>query len=95
MTGALRPRTAGRIGPHQRLSEETLRATELNWHSLGPGELALSEFAAAGIETPDLDRIRRYRLGRVKDRLVELDYAGIVLYDPVHIRQSEITPRVV
>lgn len=79
---------AHRIGPHQELSEETKRATSLNWHSLGPGELALSEFAAAGIELPDLDLIREYRLKRVQERLVELDYAGIILYDPVHIRYA-------
>ena len=82
------PRTVGRIGPHQKISEETRRATELNWHSLGPGEPALSEFAAAGIEIPDLDVIRQYRLHRVQNRLIELDYAGIILYDPVHIRYA-------
>lgn len=86
MTEAISPRTVGRIGP--RSPEETSRATSLNWHSLGPGALALEEFAAAGITPPDLDAIRSYRLRRVRERLVELDYAGIVLYDPVHIRYA-------
>ena len=88
MTNDIRPPTSNRIGPHQRLSEETRRATSLNWHSLGPGDLALSDFAAASVELPDLDATRAYRLQRVQDRLAELDYAGIILYDPVHIRYA-------
>lgn len=60
----------------------------LNWHTLGPGEPALSEWAASGLELPNLEVIREYRLGRVRERLVEFDYAGIVLFDPINIRYA-------
>ena len=46
------------------------------------------EIEAAGIVLPDPDVVRRYRLQRVRDRLRDLDYAGIILYDPVHIRYA-------
>ena len=39
-----------KISPFQAPSEETLAyAKELNCHELGPGELALSEWAALGL----------------------------------------------
>ena len=91
MTGSedgIHPVSVGRIGPQQAISEETKRATALNWHSLGPGELALSDFAEAGVALPDLDAIREYRLKRVQQKLIEFDYAGVILYDPVHIRYA-------
>ena len=60
----------------------------LNWHTLGPGEPAVSEWAGLGLELPDLDTIREYRLGRVREKLVEFDYAGIVLADPLNVRYA-------
>ncbi len=81
-------RHRARIGVHQRASAETLAAARLNWHTLGPGEPALSEWAAAGLRTPDLDTIRRYRLGRVRRQLLRQDYAGVLLYDPINIRYA-------
>ena len=35
--------------------------------------------------------VRRYRLNRVRSRLQHLDYAGVILYDPVHIRNASDT----
>ncbi|HSF84369.1 MAG TPA: Xaa-Pro peptidase family protein [Acidimicrobiia bacterium] len=81
-------RHRAKIGAHQRASEETLAAARLNLHMLGPGEPALSEWAAAGLSTPDLDAIRSYRLERVRRQLVGMDYAGVLLYDPVNIRYA-------
>ncbi len=81
-------RHRARIGAHQRQSPETQAAARLNLHSLGPGEPVLSEWAAAGLETPNLDAIRRYRLGRVRRRLELFDYAGVLLYDPINIRYA-------
>jgi Xaa-Pro aminopeptidase len=70
------------------VSAETLAAAELNLHTLGPGEPVLSEWAAAGLRPPDLNAIRLYRLERVRQTLREMDYAGIVLYDPINIRYA-------
>ncbi len=36
----------------------------------------------------DLDQVRRYRLGRVREKLAQLDYAGILLFDPVNCRYA-------
>ena len=57
----------------------------MNRHSLGPGDLALSEWQAAGLELPDLAQIRRFRLERVRQYLHMFDYAGILLFDPIHV----------
>ena len=59
-----------------------------NRHSVGLPAETLAEIEAEGIVLPDLDVVRRYRLQRVRDRLIDLDYAGIILYDPVHIRYA-------
>ncbi|MGA7273123.1 MAG: aminopeptidase P family protein, partial [Acidimicrobiia bacterium] len=74
-------RYRARIGPEG-------RAASLNWHVLGPGEPALSEWAALGLELPDLEVIRRYRLERVREQLARFDYAGIVLFDPLNVRYA-------
>ena len=36
----------------------------------------------------DLDAVRRYRLARVREAVVQRDLAGIILYDPVNIRYA-------
>jgi Xaa-Pro dipeptidase len=36
----------------------------------------------------DLDAIRTYRLQRIRAKLIELDYAGIVVTDPINIRYA-------
>ena len=85
------PRVRSRIGSPGGGDAEYRRAVADNWHSIGLPPDALAEIEAAGIVVPDLDVVRRYRLGRVRNRLRELDYAGIVLYDPVHIRYASDT----
>jgi len=65
--------------------------TETNWHSLGPGDLALSEWQAAGLDLPDLTQIRNYRLARIRQHLRKFDYAGIVLFDPMNVRYATDT----
>lgn len=57
----------------------------MNWHTLGPGDPAISEWQAAGLKLPDLEQIRRYRLERVRLYLRKFDYAGIVLFDPINV----------
>ncbi|OLL31991.1 peptidase M24 [Burkholderia sp. SRS-W-2-2016] len=56
--------------------------------ALGPDRQTLDEWAAAGLTTPDLPALRRYRLARVREQLVRNDYAGVLLYDPVNIRYA-------
>ena len=36
----------------------------------------------------DMPALRAYRLGRVRDQLRRLDYAGVLLFDPINIRYA-------
>jgi Xaa-Pro aminopeptidase len=78
--------TVDRLAQRERLSRG--KAASLNQHVLGYGQQAESEWRAAGIPAPDLPRMRRYRLERVRAELKRRDYAGILLYDPVNIRYA-------
>ncbi len=89
--GTVGSRVRRRIGPTSGTSDEYHRAVADNRHTIGLPGLALSEIEAAGIVLPDLDAVRRYRLNRVRSRLQHLDYAGVIGYDPVHIRYASDT----
>jgi len=60
----------------------------LNRHTLGPGDLAESEWKEAGLASPDMTKVRECRLQRVRDKLKKFDCAGILLYDPLNIRYA-------
>ena len=51
---------------------------------------AARQHGAMEYSTPpcDLDRVRRYRLGRVRAALVERDLSGIILYDQINTRYA-------
>jgi len=68
--------------------EARRKAAALNQHVLGYGDVAEAEWAAAGIEAPDLRAMRQYRLARIRAELGRRDYAGALLYDPVNIRYA-------
>ncbi len=55
---------------------------------IGPTQLAFDEWAALGLELPDLTTLRHYRLGRIRQLLRELDLGGILLFDPLNIRYA-------
>jgi Xaa-Pro aminopeptidase len=55
---------------------------------LGPGELALEEWRALGLEPPDLEALRAERLARLRAALARRDYAGAVLTDPINLRYA-------
>ena len=74
-----------KIGSHLRDGEDIY---SLNKHALGPGELAQSEWLEVGLANPNMTKIREYRLKRVREKLVEFDCAGILLYDPLNIRYA-------
>ncbi|MEQ8666343.1 MAG: Xaa-Pro peptidase family protein [Rhodospirillales bacterium] len=58
---------------------------------IGPTKLAFDEWAAAGLEVPDLPAMREYRLERIVKGLAERDYAGVLLFDPLSIRYATDT----
>lgn len=69
-------------------SEARAKAAGLSQHVLGFGALAQAEWRAAAIPDPDLPRMRRYRLGRIRAELARRDYGGLIVYDPINIRYA-------
>ena len=58
---------------------------------IGPTQLAFDEWAAAGIEIPNLRIMRAQRLNRLVKALHARDYGGILMYDPLNIRFASDT----
>jgi len=56
--------------------------------AIGPGDALTSQWIADGLELPDLPAMRRYRVERIQEQLRELDYGGIVLFDPLNVRYA-------
>jgi Xaa-Pro aminopeptidase len=61
---------------------------DANRVEIGPPLLAFEEWAAAGLELPDLQAMRRYRWQRLTDHIVARDYGGLLLFDPLNIRYA-------
>jgi len=55
---------------------------------IGPSQLALREWAAAGLKLPNLPRMREYRWRRLVDHVVARDYGGLLVFDPLNIRYA-------
>ncbi len=58
---------------------------------IGPTQLAFDEWAAAGIDVPNLPVMRAQRLDRLVKALHQRDYGGILMYDPLNIRFASDT----
>jgi len=55
---------------------------------IGPTPRAFAAWAEAGLEAPDLERMRRTRLARIVEQLRARDYAGLLCFDPLNIRYA-------
>ena len=55
---------------------------------IGPTRLAFGEWAAAGLELPDLQAMREFRWRRLTQAIVDRDYGGVLLFDPLNIRYA-------
>ena len=55
---------------------------------IGPTRLAFEEWAAAGLDLPDLPRMRQYRWERLTAHIVARGYAGLLMFDPLNIRYA-------
>ncbi len=64
------------------------KAGFLSQYRLGFGALAENEWAAAGLDAPDMDALRAYRVGRVRDELARRGLDGALLYDPLNVRYA-------
>lgn len=58
---------------------------------IGPTALAFKEWEALGLEIPQLDAMREFRLQRLCTELQKNDYGGIILFDPLNIRYATDT----
>jgi Xaa-Pro aminopeptidase len=58
---------------------------------IGPTQLAFDCWAKAGLEAPNLEAMRNYRLARLVAELRKRDYAGILCMDPLNIRYATDT----
>lgn len=61
---------------------------DANRIEIGPTQLAFREWEAAGLQLPDLQAMRRHRWERLTQHVVDRDYAGILLFDPLNIRYA-------
>ncbi len=59
---------------------------DTNRVEIGPTQLAFAEWAAAGFALPDLQAMRKYRWNRLTQHVVDRDYGGVLLFDPLNIR---------
>ncbi|MCV2889547.1 dimethylsulfonioproprionate lyase DddP [Ruegeria aquimaris] len=55
---------------------------------IGPTQLAFSEWAAAGLELPNLTRMREFRWKRLTQAIVDREYGGLLMFDPLNIRYA-------
>lgn len=58
---------------------------------IGPTALAFAEWETLGLEIPQLDTMREFRLQRLVQELQQGDYGGILLFDPLNIRYATDT----
>ena len=58
---------------------------------IGPTQLAFREWEEAGLQLPNLDRMRAYRWKRLVQGLVDRDYGGLLMFDPLNIRYATDT----
>jgi Xaa-Pro dipeptidase len=58
---------------------------------IGPTQLAFAEWAAAGLRPPNLEAMREHRWRRLTQALVDRDYGGLLLFDPLNIRYATDT----
>jgi Xaa-Pro aminopeptidase len=77
------PRHEPKIRPGEPTADYT------NAAALGTiGNPAHAEWARAGLEEPNLDVMRAYRLERIRAQLRQRDFAGAVLTDPLNVRYA-------
>ena len=55
---------------------------------IGPTQLAFREWEHAGLILPDLQKMRAYRWTRLTQHIVDRDYAGLLMFDPLNIRYA-------
>lgn len=80
----------GKIAVSMQARAAALHASgqEPSWVALGPGPELEAQWLTAGLQLPDLDSMRQYRIGRVRAQLISMGYDGAILRDPMNIRYA-------
>ena len=55
---------------------------------IGPTRTAFREWQEAGLQMPDLAAMREHRWKRLTQHIVDRDYAGLLVFDPLNIRYA-------
>ncbi len=55
---------------------------------IGPTALAFREWEEAGLQMPNLERMRRFRWERLTQHIVDRDWGGLLMFDPLNIRYA-------
>lgn len=55
---------------------------------IGPTPLAFAEWAAAGLEPPNLPAMREFRWRRLVEEMARREVGGLLLFDPLNIRYA-------
>ncbi|WP_299657283.1 dimethylsulfonioproprionate lyase DddP [uncultured Tateyamaria sp.] len=61
---------------------------DANRIEIGPTHLAFTEWKSAGLTLPNLANMREYRWRRLTQHIVDRDYAGLLMFDPLNIRYA-------
>jgi Xaa-Pro aminopeptidase len=64
---------------------------DANRVEIGPTQLAFGEWEAAGLTLPNLQKMREFRHGRLTQHVVDRDYGGVLMFDPLNIRYATDT----
>ena len=77
-----------KIDPSQGSYLEDNTPNDMDRVEIGPTRLAFKEWKSAGLQLPDLQKMRRYRWKRLTKFISDRDYGGILLFDPLNIRYA-------
>ncbi len=58
---------------------------------IGPTQLAFREWEAVGLTLPNLSNMREYRWKRLTQHIIDRDYGGLLIFDPLNIRYATDT----
>ena len=78
-----------KINPVEKKGLKNLLTNDFdNQIEIGPTNLAVTEWMKVGLELPNLQKMREYRWERLVKHIVERDYGGVLLFDPLNIRYA-------
>ena len=77
-----------KIDPSQGSYLEDNTPNDMDRIEIGPTRLAFKEWKSAGLQLPDLQKMRRYRWKRLTKFIADRDYGAILLFDPLNIRYA-------